>query len=68
MDKSKWDKQGWINLWVCSGARENNSVCVEVEGRREGGRKKSEDFMEEMVRLGLCNRMGYLRTASCQLT
>ena len=45
---------------MCLGARENTSVCVEAEGR-EDWRRKSEDFMEKMVRFGLGNKMGYLK-------
>ena len=52
---------------MCSGAREKNSVCVEVEWRREGWRRKSKDFMEGMVRFELCNRVGYLGTMSSHI-
>lgn len=44
----KRDKQSWINLWVCSGARENDYVGW-VRGRKKG---------EEMVRLGLRDGLG----------
>lgn len=33
---------------------------MEAEGGKEDWRKKSEDFMEKMVRFGLGNKMGTL--------
>lgn len=41
----------------CSAARESNFVCVCVCVGCVG-RRKGEDFLEEMVRLGLCDGIG----------
>lgn len=50
-------QQGQINFWVCLGVR----TILHVErGGWKGGKEKSEDFMEEVVRLGCSNRLGNL--------
>lgn len=55
------DQQGWINLWVCLGVR----TILHVErGGWKAGKEKSEDFMEEVVRLGCVTGWGTLYVIS----